>query len=1295
MAGFVPGTGLTYFLSIDGVSGSVTDPSHLGALAAYGYDVTITAPADATGSSAAPDGPDFGPLTVTMLDDSGLTDLFELLWSGKFVSGATLTARTTGATPYDAYKLDLGQVVVTKVEDQPGYLYTVTLDYRTVDLTTYGQAAGGALTPTSFGWDQATNSQADAVGNGAEPAVAATLSATYFLLIDGLDGASTDGKHRGWFDAIGFDLEATAPWSALGNNGAGVATFAPLTVFVSQDAGITDLLRLAASGKHVSSVRLEGIMVDSPATVYDLTLSDVVVTGVEDDNHAGPRLTLDYRAIELVTRGIANNTLVQTGSFAYDRAINGDPAAPLPSPVVGNLPGEGTPGNGTFSYFLALDGVAGNSTDASHPGALVVSFYDFDATRGGLPGGGSTNFSPLVVTVDGDTGLADVLALMTRHTHVSGVTLTVRTIGAQPFDAYKLDLEDVTVIDVRLNSGGYLLTLDYAKIDLTTRASTTTGAVVTEGSFGWDTVAMVTANAVGDGAESIVPATTPSKYFLLVDGVDGGSTDAAHVGWFELGGFSFSASLVGGAVDPKTLFAAFDHLDGLATLLQRAATGAPLRGVRVEGVTAGPNPVAVYDLTLSDVIVHGIIQESGGTSVTFDYARVELMTRGQTNAGSFVATGTFGFDRVTNTTYTPTSLPSLAPGNAPGEGTPVPGHDYRLILSGVPGEATDTNHFGSLLVKGYRFEVTQNASAVGGAGGASGSTFSTLSVTMADDTGLAAMLALLASGKHVPAASLMLPVTGQAFDAARFDLGDVTVQSVNDDASGIYWMTLGYRQIDLTTRTASGQSTVVTGAFGWDTSTRSVVDAPGDSAEPVVPPTTPARYFLLVDGVDGGATAAGHAGWFDVVSHRLVSTATASGGGPTFGALTVNFAQDTGLTDLVRRAATGAHLKGVRLEGVTADAAAQAVYDLTLSNVVIERIHDVGNNGFEVTFDYSRVEMITRGPTATGGTVQTGAFGFDVASGTSFTPTGLPPLAPSSVAAHDDAYVVTQDHALSIGAALGVLANDEAAAGATASLGAAPLHGTVQLATTGGFTYTPAAGYSGPDSFGYRVASGTAPASDGAVHIEVVPVAIGVSTTLNLVALTAEQQIASTYVAFFGRAADAAGFAFWVGEFNHGLPLQGATALFANIASSFGISTEAKALYPFLVTPFGASDGQIAAFLDTVYDNLFNRASDAAGLAYWTGQVRATLAAGQFVGSVLVNIMSGAQDTAAGKDITTLMGKVAVSLAYVQEQQEHNTVWSGASDIAAAAALLRDVTSDPQSVLVGVRNAELIIAAHA
>jgi hypothetical protein len=58
------------------------------------------------------------------------------------------------------------------------------------------------------------------------------------------------------------------------------------------------------------------------------------------------------------------------------------------------------------------------------------------------------------------------------------------------------------------------------------------------------------------------------------------------------------------------------------------------------------------------------------------------------------------------------------------------------------------------------------------------------------------------------------------------------------------------------------------------------------------------------------------------------------------------------------------------------------------------------------------------------------------------------------------------------------------------------------------------------------------------------------------------------------------------------------------------------------------------------------------------------------------------------------MAKVAVSLAYVHEQEEHNTNWLGAADNAAATSLLDPVGADPASILTGIRNAEALIAAH-
>lgn len=296
----------------------------------------------------------------------------------------------------------------------------------------------------------------------------------------------------------------------------------------------------------------------------------------------------------------------------------------------------------------------------------------------------------------------------------------------------------------------------------------------------------------------------------------------------------------------------------------------------------------------------------------------------------------------------------------------------------------------------------------------------------------------------------------------------------------------------------------------------------------------------------------------------------------------------------------------------------------------------------------------------------------------------------SVAVAHDDAYVIQQGQSFSSTVLGSLLENDLNAT--MVSLSSGPAHGSLQLASDGSFVYTPTAGFAGVDAFSYLASNGGSSAGAQAL-LHVVPVSIGATTTLNLLALTAEQQIAAIYTGFFGRGADAAGFDFWVDQFNVGLPIQGPIALFANIASSFGISDEAKARYPFLANPFGAHSAEIAAFIDSVYTNLFNRSSDLAGLNYWTGQVEQTLASGRFVGSVLIDMMSGAQNTMAGNDIASLMGKVVVSLAYVHEQKSFGTQWTSADDGPEAVALLHAVTAGPETVLTGIARAHDLVAA--
>jgi VCBS repeat-containing protein len=105
----------------------------------------------------------------------------------------------------------------------------------------------------------------------------------------------------------------------------------------------------------------------------------------------------------------------------------------------------------------------------------------------------------------------------------------------------------------------------------------------------------------------------------------------------------------------------------------------------------------------------------------------------------------------------------------------------------------------------------------------------------------------------------------------------------------------------------------------------------------------------------------------------------------------------------------------------------------------------------------------------------------------SVTATNDPPTAVN------DSYTVVATQTLTVPAASGVLKNDtdvdSSAASLTAAIVATPTHGSVNLAANGGFTYTPASGFAGTDSFTYRASDGSAQSNLGTVTVVVTPTA--------------------------------------------------------------------------------------------------------------------------------------------------------------------------------------------------------------
>ncbi len=115
-------------------------------------------------------------------------------------------------------------------------------------------------------------------------------------------------------------------------------------------------------------------------------------------------------------------------------------------------------------------------------------------------------------------------------------------------------------------------------------------------------------------------------------------------------------------------------------------------------------------------------------------------------------------------------------------------------------------------------------------------------------------------------------------------------------------------------------------------------------------------------------------------------------------------------------------------------------------------------------------------------------------------------------------------------------------------------------------------------------------------------------------------QIQNAYVAFFNRPADVAGLNYWT-NYNGSI---------ADLFNAFAGSQEYKSLFT------GQNSTQI---VNTVYQNLFGRSPDVAGLNYWVGQLDAGKVT---VGNIANAVNAGAQ----GTDKTIIDNKVAAATSF-------------------------------------------------
>ncbi|WP_306392884.1 Ig-like domain-containing protein [Telluria beijingensis] len=153
---------------------------------------------------------------------------------------------------------------------------------------------------------------------------------------------------------------------------------------------------------------------------------------------------------------------------------------------------------------------------------------------------------------------------------------------------------------------------------------------------------------------------------------------------------------------------------------------------------------------------------------------------------------------------------------------------------------------------------------------------------------------------------------------------------------------------------------------------------------------------------------------------------------------------------------------------------------------------------------------------------------------------------------------------------------------------------------------------------------------------------------------THDSTINSFYLAFYGRPADPAGLKFW------------STQLAANngdmgaIVDFFAASEEAR-------VRFGTDS--VADRITEIYSQLFNRAPDAEGMAFWTNAIEQGHAS---LADIAMSILGGAQ----GSDATLSQLRKQAADAFTAKVEADGTEYSGYASIEAARILVRAVTPD-------------------
>jgi type VI secretion system secreted protein Hcp len=124
------------------------------------------------------------------------------------------------------------------------------------------------------------------LGLGAGPIHAAHVD--FYLKVDGIDGESTDDKHKGQIEILSFSFGVDQPGSSAtgGGGGAGKASFSDMTFSAHASKASPKLFLACATGQHIPSATFVIHRDGETNAYYKVVLQDILVTSFQSSGSA-------------------------------------------------------------------------------------------------------------------------------------------------------------------------------------------------------------------------------------------------------------------------------------------------------------------------------------------------------------------------------------------------------------------------------------------------------------------------------------------------------------------------------------------------------------------------------------------------------------------------------------------------------------------------------------------------------------------------------------------------------------------------------------------------------------------------------------------------------------------------------------------------------------------------------------------------------------------------------------------------------------------------------------------------